>query len=80
MTFHTREAHLLFPIESLDAKALVVSLEFKTTQDSAVLAAADGLDDTFVKLEMHQPKMLRFTLDYGTGRKEVGFICVLALE
>ena len=71
VTFRTREAHLLFPVASLDAKAMVVSLEFKTTQDSAVLAAADGRDETFVKLEMNTPKMIRFTLDYGAGLKEV---------
>ncbi|XP_033624263.1 neurexin-4-like [Asterias rubens] len=73
VTFRTREAHLLFPVASLDAKAMVVSLEFKTTQDSAVLAAADGRDETFVKLEMNTPKMIRFTLDYGAGLKEVDY-------
>ncbi|XP_038044067.1 neurexin-4-like [Patiria miniata] len=71
VTFRSREAHLLFPILSVDAKALIVSLEFKTTQASAVLAAADGPDDTFVQLELYETQMVHFSFDYGAGRKEV---------
>ncbi|XP_022086867.1 neurexin-4-like [Acanthaster planci] len=71
VTFRSREAHLRFPILSLDAKALVFSFEFKTTQDSAVLAAADGQDDTFVKLELEDMQTLVFSFDYGAGGNQV---------
>ncbi|XP_072034766.1 neurexin-4-like isoform X2 [Amphiura filiformis] len=71
VTFQSDEAHLRFPIATTQQNALDVSVEFKTVATGVVLLSADGVDNSFIQLELENPTSVLFQVDFGAGVKTV---------
>ena len=51
--------------------SLDVSVEFKTLVTGTVLLSADGPDDSFMQVELAEPTVMLFQVNFGAGIRSV---------